>query len=64
MERRFYNAKEISVYLGVSEDAVRKWALRGYIPFIKLGKALRFDMIRINSWVKNREGSFVRNNFT
>lgn len=64
MERRFYNAKEISVYLGVSEDAVRKWALRGYIPFIKLGKALRFDMIKIDSWVKNREGSFVRNNFT
>ena len=63
MERRFYNAKEIACYLGVSEDAVRKWASRGYIPFIKLGKSLRFDMIKVESWVKRRECSYVQKEF-
>ncbi len=64
MDRRFYNAKDIACYLGVSEDAVRKWALRGYCPSIKLGKSLRFDMIRIEAWLKSKECSYVRKQFT
>ncbi len=63
MERRFYSAKDIAVYLGVSEDAVRKWALRGQIPFIKLGKSLRFDMIKIDGWLKGKECAYVRKEF-
>jgi excisionase family DNA binding protein len=63
MEKRFYCAKDIGVYLGVSEDAVRKWALRGYIPFIKLGKSLRFDMIKVEVWLKNKECSYSRKEF-
>ncbi len=63
MERRFYNAKEIACYLGMSEDAVRKWALRGQIPFVKLGKSLRFDMIRVEAWIKSKECAYVKQNF-
>jgi excisionase family DNA binding protein len=62
VERRFYNAKEIAQYLGMSEDAVRKWALRGQIPFSKFGKSLRFDLRRIESWTKNKESAFTRQN--
>ena len=64
MERRFYNAKEISTYLGMSEDAVRKWAIRGQIPFVKLGKSLRFDMMKIESWIKTKECSYVKKVFS
>jgi excisionase family DNA binding protein len=63
MEKRFFNAKEVSVYLGVSEEAIRKWAIRGNIPFVKLGKSLRFDMIKIDSWVKTRESPYTRREF-
>lgn len=63
MERRFYNARDIACYLGVSEDAVRKWALRGYLPHSKLGKSLRFDMMKIEGWLKNKECSYVRKEF-
>ena len=52
MDKRYFNAKEISTYLGVSEVAVRKWAIRGRIPFVKLGKSLRLDMIKVDTWVK------------
>ncbi len=62
-EKRFYNAKDLSVYLGVTEDAVRKWALRGQIPYVKLGKCLRFDMIRVNGWLKKKECAFFRKEF-
>jgi excisionase family DNA binding protein len=63
MEKRFYNAKEISIYLGVSEEAVRKWSLRGKIPFVKLGKSLRFDMMKIDSWVKTKENPYIHKEF-
>ena len=63
MERRFYNAKEIACYLGMSEDAVRKWALRGQIPFVKLGKSLRFDMIKVEGWLKTKECIYSRKEF-
>ena len=63
MERRFYNAKEIACYLGMSEDAVRKWALRGYIPSTHMGKSLRFDMRKIETWVKGKESAYSRQEF-
>ena len=63
MERRFYSAGEIAVYLGIQEDTVRKWAMRGRIPFVKLGKALRFDIAKIDGWVKNREPAYVRKTY-
>lgn len=63
IQKRFFNAKEISTYLGVSEEAIRKWTLRGKIPFVKLGKSLRFDMIKIESWVKAKESSYTQKEF-
>jgi len=63
MEPRFFNAKDIACYLGVSEDAVRKWAIRGYCPSVKLGKSLRFDIIKIEAWVKGRECAYSRKEF-
>ena len=63
IQKRYFNAREISTYLGVSEEAVRKWTLRGKIPFVKLGKSLRFDMIKIESWVKAKESSYPQKEF-
>ena len=63
IQKRYFNAREISTYLGVSEEAIRKWTLRGKIPFVKLGKSLRFDMIKIESWVKAKESSNAQKEF-
>ena len=63
MEKRFYSTKDISCYLGVTEAAVRKWAVRGRIPFVKLGKCLRFDMMKVNDWLKEKECAYIRREF-
>ena len=63
MEQRFYSAKDIGQYLGVSEEAVRKWALRGQIPFVKFGKSLRFDIKKIEIWVRYKECPYSRKEF-
>ena len=63
MEKRFFTAVEISVYLGLSEDTIRKWAIRGQIPFVKFGKSLRFDIRRVDSWAKDKECVYSKKNF-
>ena len=55
MEKRFLKAKELAIYLGLSEETVRKWAIRGQIPFSKFGKSLRFDIKKIDTWIKQKE---------
>jgi excisionase family DNA binding protein len=53
--KRFYSVHEMAVYLGLSDDAIRSWVKSGYIPFSKLGRAVRFDIHKIDSWLKHRE---------
>jgi len=54
MERRFLTAKETAYYLGLSEDTIRKWAIRGKVPYSKFGKALRFDLRKIDLWTRSK----------
>lgn len=55
MDKRFFNAKELATYLGLSEETIRKRAQRGTIPFSKFGKSLRFDIRKIDTWIKQKE---------
>lgn len=55
MERRFFTARETASYLGLSEDTIRKWALRGRLPYFKFGKALRFDLRKIDGWAQKQK---------
>lgn len=50
MEQRFHTTKDIAVYLGFSEGAIRKWIRHGNIPFRKINGGIRFDMEEINKW--------------
>ena len=55
MEKRFLNTKELAEYLGLSEDAIRAWVKKGSISFYKFGRAVRFDLIKIENWIKSKE---------
>jgi len=55
MDRRFFNTKEIALYLGESEHTIRAWVKKAYIPYSKLGRSVRFDLQRIELWLKDRE---------
>lgn len=54
IQKRFLTAKEVAIYLGLKEDTIRKWVVRGKIPFTKFGKSLRFDLKKIESWVEKK----------
>ena len=55
MDKRFLNTKEIATYLGLSEHTIRAWVKLGRIPFYKLGRAVRFDLRKLEPWLKRQE---------
>ena len=63
MEKRFLNSEELAVYLGLSIHTIRQWTREGKLPFVKLGSAVRFDMQKIEKWVKSKECAYVRREF-
>lgn len=55
MEKRLYNIKEASKYLGRSVWALREMHYSGKIPCVRDGRRMLFDIIDLNEWVdKNK----------
>jgi excisionase family DNA binding protein len=50
----FLDAGQVAEMLGLSVATIRKWVLIRYIPYQKLGRAVRFSAPEIREWVKNR----------
>jgi excisionase family DNA binding protein len=55
MERRYLSIKELSEYLGIPKYTIYSWTSMKKIPYVKLGRAIRFDMTEIESWIKERK---------
>ncbi len=53
--KRLLNVEEISEYLGVKVATIYGWVSEGYIPHIKLGRLVRFDLDAVTEWVKQKE---------
>ena len=52
MEKRLLNIKETSEYLGIPEGSLYKMVWQRRVPFVvKIGRALRFDKIKIDRWI-------------
>ncbi|MFC1928918.1 response regulator [Chloroflexota bacterium] len=57
---KLLNSKEIGEYLGIKQVTVRRKALKGEIPSIKIGHRLRFDKQQIDKWLqRNSRGKLV-----
>jgi excisionase family DNA binding protein len=48
----FLDAGQVAEMLGLSTATIRKWVLIRYIPYQKLGRAVRFSAPEIREWVK------------
>ncbi len=52
MEKRYLGIKELAEYLGLSIGTVYSWVCYKKIPYIKMGRLVKFDLKRINEWVE------------
>ena len=55
MEKRILiYIEEASIYLGIKKPTLYSWILQKKIPYIKLGRLVRFDLKEINTWLKHQ----------
>lgn len=58
MEKNYFTAKEVAIYLGLSEHTIRAWVKFGRIPFYKFGRAVRFDLRKLEPWIRKKKYDF------
>jgi excisionase family DNA binding protein len=51
---RLLDTAEIAEQLGMSVSTIRKWVHYGFIPHVKLGRAVRFREKDIETWLTER----------
>jgi excisionase family DNA binding protein len=47
--------EELSDKLKVGKSTVYRWVHYDYIPYVKLGGAVRFNKVAVEKWLKSRE---------
>jgi excisionase family DNA binding protein len=50
----FLNAAQTAEMLGLSTATIRKWVLAGFIPYKKIGRAVRFSVAEIRDWAMSK----------
>jgi excisionase family DNA binding protein len=54
MEKSFLGIQELSQYLGLARGTLYVWVCHRKIPYFKIGKSVKFDIMEINSWLKDK----------
>ncbi len=52
MVKRFLGIKELSEYLDIKEKTAYSWVNQRKIPYVKVGRLVRFDPEEIGRWIK------------
>lgn len=53
-DKRYVDIKFLSTYLNCKVPTIRSWIQLKSIPYSKLGKLVRFDLSRIDVWLKEK----------
>jgi excisionase family DNA binding protein len=58
IERRYLGAKDAARYLGFGDDekgvnTVYQWVHRGKLPYVKIGRTLRFDVRALDALMQD-----------
>lgn len=55
MPKRLVNTQELAKYIGITEGTARVWTCHKKIPYIKVGKLVKFDLNEIDKWLDERK---------
>lgn len=47
--------EEVSEFLNVPVATIRKWCSQRYIPYMKIGRHVRFSRRSLEDWLKRKE---------
>lgn len=48
------NVKEVSVYTGLATDTIYTMVSERRIPFVKVGRLVKFDLAMLDQWIKQQ----------
>jgi excisionase family DNA binding protein len=48
---RLLTIEELAAYLGLKKATLREWCWQKRIPYVKLGRAVRFRLTEIDGWL-------------
>ncbi|MFX1487273.1 MAG: helix-turn-helix domain-containing protein [Promethearchaeota archaeon] len=52
--KRFMDVQQLASLLQVKPKTIYDWKHRGYIPHVKLGRLLRFEVSAIEQWISKK----------
>jgi len=58
--KKYLSPQELAYVVGVDITTVYGWTSDRQIPFIKIGRLVRFDPLKIEKWLKERVVSCVK----
>ena len=50
----FIYVSQVAEMLGLSVATIRRWVLTGYIPYKKIGRAVRFSAAEVQDWAMGK----------
>ena len=53
--KRYIGVRECAEYLGIKVSTVYSWVHLRNIPYIKMGRLVKFDILKLESWIKEKE---------
>lgn len=56
-EDRLLTAREAGRYLGFAEGTIRNKASRDELPYVKLGRSLRFRRSELDRWIIDQQAA-------
>ena len=59
MDKRFIGIQELADLLGISKNTVYSWTCQKRIPYLKVGRLVKFDRGDIEGWIKGRKRPFI-----
>lgn len=54
MTKRYFSIDELSDYLGVTRGTLYVWVCHRKIPYLKVGRLVKFDLLRIEKWLEEK----------
>lgn len=54
MVSRLMGIQEAACYTGVSVTTLYKWVSQRKIPYIKMGRLVKFDPVKLDEWIKQQ----------
>ena len=55
MHKRLFNVEETAEYIGSTPGSIYQKVYNGKIPFVKIGKSLRFDITELDEFIEQKK---------